>query len=96
MDVLGVVTAMGEVSTVTRKSDMSEFTKRELTITDRRCAQCEELGCSKACMRREWGPGSSRACMRASGWWESFACRLLDGRPEPQPMCMCADRINES
>ncbi|KAF5842842.1 hypothetical protein DUNSADRAFT_4726 [Dunaliella salina] len=37
VDVMGVVTGMGDISTIRRKSDMSEFTKRELTITDKRC-----------------------------------------------------------
>jgi hypothetical protein len=33
---MGVVTGMGETSTVTRKADAMEFIKRELTITDKR------------------------------------------------------------
>jgi len=50
VDVLGVVTSMSETSSVKRKVDMSEFTKRDLTITDKRCGD-EGNGGSCAAVR---------------------------------------------
>ncbi len=38
MDLLGVVTVLGQLGSVKRKSDQSELQRRDVTLTDQRCA----------------------------------------------------------
>lgn len=38
MDLLGVVTVVGQLGSVKRKSDQSELQRRDVTLTDQRCA----------------------------------------------------------